>query len=201
MTSQAIMLPVLGSTHLAMGRRHPRGLGETEACWAQKAGGAQTPTAAAGPCRSVEAWACPPATRGRTERPQSLGFRFLERCCQRIRAKGHLCCLGVCASALPIGLLSLLPSHHQPSHSRPQQPLPEEGRPGPERKGHGLHSPTCPERRASDPSSALGFDHVPSALPGRPGSEALPGHQPQESGDTLLFGHRVNGIRTECPHS
>lgn len=62
-------------------RRHPQGLVETEEWRAQRAGAAQTRTAAAEPCRTVEAWLWRPACRGGTERSQSQGFRFLACCC------------------------------------------------------------------------------------------------------------------------
>lgn len=109
MTSQAVVLRGLRSTHLVMERRHPLGLVETEECWAQRADAVQTQKAAAEPHRTVGAWAWPPASPGKVESPQSQGFQFLEHCCQRIRTKGHLCGLGFGPSALSSCPTSLFP--------------------------------------------------------------------------------------------
>lgn len=199
MTSQAIMLLVLASTHLGMGRRHPRGLGETEVCWAQRAGGAQTQMAAAEPCRLVQAW--PPAFPGRAERPQSLGFQFLERCCRRIRTEGHLCCLGFAPLPSPSArFLCSLPITGLPTPG-PRSFSQRKGDPGPERKAMGCTLPPALNGGCLTPAPPWGLSMCPRPCQdGRQGQKHFQ-VQPQEPGDKLLFGHRVNGIRTECPHS
>lgn len=132
MTSQAIALRGLGSTHLVMERRHPLGLVETEECWAQRAGAAQTQKAAAGPHRTVGAWAWPPASPEKVESPQSQGFQFLEHYCQRIRTKGHPCGLefgplpsppALLLSSLPLQGLGSLPRREGRSQSQREKAM------------------------------------------------------------------------------
>lgn len=169
------------SSHLGRGRRHRRGLVETEECWAQRAGAAQTQKAAAGPHRTGEAWVWPPPSPGRVESSQSPGFQFLERCCWRIRTEGQLCCQGE-ASAL-----CTCPTSPLLSPARPQQPFPA-GREDP-----GLHSPAGPELRAADPS------HTIAPGPSRkPRAEALQDPGCRNPGTSLSLVSRVHGIRIEC---
>lgn len=103
LTSQATVRRGFGRTHLGMERRRPPGLVETEECWAQRADAVQTQKAAAGPCRTVGAWAWPLASPGGAERPQSRGFQFLVCCCQGIKTKVIYATwdLGLCPRHLP----------------------------------------------------------------------------------------------------